>query len=203
MTEQLKAAARQKLRKILQHHGLTVHGDGVVEGDIWALFDELAADVVLTEREGWRWVPVEPTAKMAVALYEAMRHLCNPKQAAEAWADVLAAAPQPASEPQPVYQTCNCRWDGETQVAQCELHAAHVEAIHEWAERAKSAEAKLKEPQPAPVGVDASDAPSLMDSARRAIEAWDCTVLERGRDGMLQERMECLRWFVRAEGGEA
>lgn len=37
--------------------------------------------------------------------------------------------------------TCNCRWDGDTQVQQCTLHAAHVDAIHEWAERAKTAEA--------------------------------------------------------------
>jgi hypothetical protein len=50
----------------------------------------------------------------------------------------------------PVHQTCNCRWDGEVQVQQCTLHQAHVDAIHEWAERAKAAEAKLAA-QPAPV----------------------------------------------------
>jgi hypothetical protein len=50
----------------------------------------------------------------------------------------------------PVQQTCNCRWDGEVQVQQCTLHQAHVDAIHEWAERAKAAEAKLVA-QPAPV----------------------------------------------------
>ena len=44
---------------------------------------------------------------------------------------------------EPVLQTCNCRWDGETQVQQCTLHEAHVDAIHEWAERAKTAEKKL------------------------------------------------------------
>jgi hypothetical protein len=49
-----------------------------------------------------------------------------------------------------VQQTCNCRWDGEVQVQQCTLHQAHVDAIHEWAERAKAAEAKLKA-QPSPV----------------------------------------------------
>ena len=38
---------------------------------------------------------------------------------------------------------CNCRWDGDNQVEWCELHLAHKEAIHEWAERAKSAEQKL------------------------------------------------------------
>jgi hypothetical protein len=48
-----------------------------------------------------------------------------------------------------VHQTCNCRWDGEVQVQQCTLHQAHVDAIHEWAERAKAAEAKLAA-QPAP-----------------------------------------------------
>ena len=38
---------------------------------------------------------------------------------------------------------CNCRWDGDTQVQWCELHLAHKEAIHEWAERAKEAEKQL------------------------------------------------------------
>jgi len=44
---------------------------------------------------------------------------------------------------EPTLQTCNCRWDGEVQVQQCTLHEAHVDAIHEWAERAKKAEKKL------------------------------------------------------------
>jgi len=44
---------------------------------------------------------------------------------------------------EPELKTCNCRWDGETQVQQCTLHEAHVDAIHEWAERAKAAEKKL------------------------------------------------------------
>lgn len=45
---------------------------------------------------------------------------------------------------QPAQQTCNCRWEGEVQVQQCTLHEAHVDAIHEWAERAKSAEHQFK-----------------------------------------------------------
>jgi hypothetical protein len=55
------------------------------------------------------------------------------------------ARPQPAAQ-----QTCNCRWEGEVQIQQCTLHEAHVAAIHEWAERAKAAEARLKA-QPVPV----------------------------------------------------
>jgi len=39
--------------------------------------------------------------------------------------------------------TRDCRWVGDKQTQQCKLHQAHVDAIHEWAERAKSAEAKL------------------------------------------------------------
>jgi hypothetical protein len=38
-------------------------------------------------------------------------------------------------------KTCNCRWVGDVQTQQCTLHEAHVAAIHEWAERAKAAEA--------------------------------------------------------------
>jgi len=50
----------------------------------------------------------------------------------------------PVPTAQPKLQTCNCRWDGEVQVQQCTLHESHVDAVHEWAERAKTAEAKLK-----------------------------------------------------------
>jgi hypothetical protein len=46
---------------------------------------------------------------------------------------------------EPVFKPCSCRWKGDKQVQQCTLHTAHIEAIHEWAERAKAAEAKLKE----------------------------------------------------------
>jgi hypothetical protein len=38
---------------------------------------------------------------------------------------------------------CCCRWRGDMQVLQCKLHNAHVDAIHEWAEKARRAEAKL------------------------------------------------------------
>jgi hypothetical protein len=48
-------------------------------------------------------------------------------------------------------QTCNCRWVGDVQTQKCTLHEAHVDAIHEWAERAKAAEAKLKQPEQEPV----------------------------------------------------
>lgn len=55
------------------------------------------------------------------------------------------AAEALAVQHEPVFKPCSCRWKGEEQVQQCTLHAAHIEAIHEWAERAKTAEAKLKE----------------------------------------------------------
>lgn len=51
--------------------------------------------------------------------------------------------------------TCNCRWKGEELVQQCTLHAAHVEAIHDWASRAKSAEKSLPPtPQPEPKALE-------------------------------------------------
>ena len=34
-----RQALQAKIRKVLQHHKLTVHGDGVVEGDLMAVFD--------------------------------------------------------------------------------------------------------------------------------------------------------------------
>lgn len=60
---------------------------------------------------------------------------------------VLSVAPMPA-QAVPQLTGCNCRWDGETQVQWCELHLAHKEAIHDWAGRAKNAEAKLAAPPP-------------------------------------------------------
>jgi predicted nucleotidyltransferase len=51
--------------------------------------------------------------------------------------DTLKAALEQPEQP------CNCRWVGDVQTQQCTLHEAHVDAIHEWAERAKAAEAKL------------------------------------------------------------
>ena len=64
-------------------------------------------------------------------------------KAQEAITAIKQALEAPVQEP--VFKPCSCRWKGEEQVQQCTLHAAHIEAIHEWAERAKSAEAKLKE----------------------------------------------------------
>lgn len=40
---------------------------------------------------------------------------------------------------------CKCRWRGDALVAQCTLHEGHVDALHEWAARAKAAEAALRE----------------------------------------------------------
>jgi hypothetical protein len=59
-----------------------------------------------------------------------------------------AALEQPEQE-----QTCNCRWVGDVQTQQCTLHEAHVDAIHEWAERAKTAEAALAQQEQGPVAM--------------------------------------------------
>jgi len=53
------------------------------------------------------------------------------------------AAPAPAAPVVPDLKHCACEFDGDTCVTQCKLHAAHVDAIHEWAERAKAAEANM------------------------------------------------------------
>ena len=54
-------------------------------------------------------------------------------------------------------QTCNCRWVGDVQTQQCTLHEAHVDAIHEWAERAKAAEAKLGQSEQAKIPKEFDD----------------------------------------------
>ena len=45
----------------------------------------------------------------------------------------------------PIAQTtgCACKWTGEVYESRCELHEAWHVAIHEWAKRAKAAEANL------------------------------------------------------------
>jgi hypothetical protein len=81
-------------------------------------------------------------------------------------------------------QTCNCRWVGDVQTQQCTLHEAHVDAIHEWAERAKTAEAALaqQEQEQEPVALFTKYGPPTMRDrdfwsagyaagAARAIEA--------------------------------
>lgn len=52
-------------------------------------------------------------------------------------------ATEPATSTAGELTTCNCRWNGDVQVQSCTLHAAHFDAIHEWAERAKTAEAAI------------------------------------------------------------
>jgi hypothetical protein len=89
---------------------------------------------------------------------------------------------------QPAQQTCNCRWEGEVQVQECTLHQSHLLAIHEWAGRAKAAEAKLAQ-QPAPVGeptkamIDAAERIDWSDSDVRGniVNMWQamCAVAEQ------------------------
>jgi hypothetical protein len=95
--------------------------------------------------------PVEPVAcidALKDAFFEGFTSVAtyndtllnSPEEAWEKYKPPHTAPPQRA---EPTLQTCNCRWDGEVQVQQCTLHEAHVDAIHEWAERAKTAEKKL------------------------------------------------------------
>ena len=74
------------------------------------------------------------TALRAALAEEALQRLTDANQ------EIEAVLGQPE-------QTCNCRWVGDVQTQQCTLHEAHVDAIHEWAERAKAAEAKLEQPE--------------------------------------------------------
>ena len=58
--------------------------------------------------------------------------------------DIIEALALPTTDPELELTGCNCRWKGETQVEWCEHHRAHLDAIHDWAQRAKAAESKLK-----------------------------------------------------------
>lgn len=70
----------------------------------------------------------------------------------------LYTTPQPAQATQAEVTGCNCRWEGDAQIQWCELHLAHKEAIHDWAERAKEAEKQLAlRPERVPMTEDAID----------------------------------------------
>jgi DNA-binding protein Fis len=75
-------------------------------------------------------------AQQALESLRGYRREISCEQPCDAERFVMAALEQPE-------QPCNCRWVGDVQTQQCTLHEAHVDAIHEWAERAKAAEAKL------------------------------------------------------------
>lgn len=92
--------------------------------------------------------------------------------------------------PAPDLKHCACEFDGDTCVSQCKLHAAHVDAIHEWAERAKEAEAKLAaQPAPAPV------VPAVQPLTDEQIWCNDSLMAINGRVGL---NMAVIMEFVRA-----
>ena len=69
-------------------------------------------------------------------------------------ADAIAA-PQPAQPSEPAHPEqgeltgCACRWDADdNRVATCVRHQGWLDVVHEWAERAKSAETTLQSAQP-------------------------------------------------------
>ena len=95
--------------------------------------------------------PLEEDAKKAAAelrrlhaeLESIKQAITDPENQPSQYGTVLMSDQPEKSAP--VFKPCSCRWNGETQVQQCTLHAAHIDAIHEWAERAKTAEAELRE----------------------------------------------------------
>lgn len=63
---------------------------------------------------------------------------------------------------------CACRWQGDQYVSLCELHQAWKDAIHEWAERAKTAEAALASKEASP----SAASPELIAAARAVVARW-------------------------------
>lgn len=125
-----------------------------------ALVDAAQAILDRWNSPRWEWAKHSPTADLMERLRAAL------------------AAPAPAAaverEAVPVPLTgCNCRWQGETYVEKCELHEAWHTAIHEWAERAKAAEAALASPPPQDVLIDAPE-PYLCMAPACGSECSDC-----------------------------
>jgi hypothetical protein len=112
----------------------------------------------------------------------------------------------------PARTACNCRWIGEEQVQQCTLHAAHVEAIHEWAERAKTAEKAIAAQQAQPLTsaaqppAQAAQRKPLTDEQIDRIWSAMGSFIERGADNRIFARSiqhACASaWGISIEGDD-
>jgi len=75
---------------------------------------------------------------------------------------------EPVQEP---VTGCACRWDADdNRVATCVRHQGWLDVVHEWAERAKAAEAAAL--QTAPVQEPGKLTPDQKDAERAAFEQW-------------------------------
>jgi len=126
----------------------------IVAAEVEIALDPRVSDVA---PDGMVMVPREPTEEMIQAAAGAWGESESGLHNAFAAALRGGIAAAPAAPVVPDLKHCACEFDGDTCVTQCKLHAAHVDAIHEWAERAKAAEANMlaapvvREPQPEPV----------------------------------------------------
>ena len=80
-----------------------------------------------------QWLPLHATSRRSAA--EAQKPNV---QAESGTARVEAASTTPS-------MGCACRWIGDEYVERCDFHDAWHTALHEWAERARTAEALLRE----------------------------------------------------------
>lgn len=97
-----------------------------------------------TEKRGWVLVPVEPTTKMIdAAILNSNEWARGTTDFAGTYRAMLAASGAPTSTTPSM--GCACRWIGDEYVERCDFHDAWHTALHEWAERARTAEALLRE----------------------------------------------------------
>lgn len=120
----------QRLRKLANSTGLDAFGD-----EIRAIADEMDAQPAEVTRDEVMQAAKEATAPEWQDVVDGWHMGLDLMAFARA---ILALRPEPTT-----LTGCKCRWDGDTQVEWCDLHLAHKEAIHEWAERAKEAEKQL------------------------------------------------------------
>ena len=59
---------------------------------------------------------------------------------------IQAAQVAQSVQPAALITNCTCKWNGDVYELRCDLHESWFVAMHEWAERAKTAEAKLAQP---------------------------------------------------------
>lgn len=70
LTDQDRLAWHGPLRKVLQHHGVTKHGDAVVEADILEAIRPLIESAVIAKLAAW--VSVEPVGTVVDPTYVSM-----------------------------------------------------------------------------------------------------------------------------------
>ena len=210
---------------------------GVPEGYVLVPLRMNRAMREIVDSEGWDWPDLLAAAESVTE--EQYDEICEPKAAPQAGQGQAVAWPKgaaftddeggfydeqarplaaPSAQPSATVaeQGCGCRWQGEVYAHRCPLHDAWHTAIHEWAERAKTAEKKLATPTGAAAGAavpsgehaqrDADGIKNLRDHMACLVAIWDDRQRPKGerhyQDGAMDLQVGHARTWLKSIEGE-